>query len=125
MYKESINDLNDVVDSYESSIQSIVSQQLAESDVGTANPKEKTLSEITIDKFRLPRGLLTYGLPHHCNRIHALARSKPPRGLARGQSHRFLLLIGVVEGVRLVVHRGGGGGGGGGGGASADCLLPN
>ena len=50
-YKESINDLNDVVESYEASIQSIVSLQLAESDVGTANPKEKTLSEIAIDKF--------------------------------------------------------------------------
>lgn len=50
-YKQSINDLNDVVDSYEISIQTIVSQQLAESDVGTANPKEKTMSEISIEKF--------------------------------------------------------------------------
>ena len=43
--------LTDVVGSYESSIQMLVSQMLADADVGTANPKEKTIGDIAIEKF--------------------------------------------------------------------------
>ena len=50
-YKESIKDLTDVVETYESSIQMLVSNMLAEADVGTANPKEKTIGDIAIEKF--------------------------------------------------------------------------
>ena len=85
-YKASITDLNDVVDSYVSSIQTIVSQQLAESDVGTANPKEKTMSEISIDKFR---GELT--------KEAMLSADKPETGVLLEQMLKNILVCYPVQ----------------------------